>query len=89
MDFLFGKRLSRDHVLEFLVFLAEHVQVDGAPDARPLAADHDDRGGIHGEEDPGAATAVRRVTNGFSNSCGEREREVSQSVCRLQLQVPF
>ena len=59
--------MSGDHVLEFLVFLAEHVQVDGAPDARPLAANHNDRGGIHGEEDSGAPSAVRRVTNGFSN----------------------
>ena len=63
------------YLLEFLVLLAEHVEVDGAPDAGPLAANHDDRGGIHGEEDPGAASAVRRVPNGFSNGC-EKETEL-------------
>ena len=63
------------YLLEFLVLLAEHVEVDGAPDARPLAANHDDRGGIHGEEDPGAAAAVRRVANGFSNGC-DKETEL-------------
>ena len=63
------------YLLGFLVLLSEHVEVDGSPYAGALATDHDDRGGIHGQEDPGAASAVRRVPNGFSNGC-ERETEL-------------
>ena len=84
-----SKPLNADHVLLKLpVLLSEGVKVDGAPDARPLAANHDDRGGIHGQEDPGAASAVRRVPNGFSNGC-EKETELYDLFSHMMKTVGF
>ena len=50
-------------LLQLPVLLPESVQVDGAPDAGPLAADDDDGGGVDGEEGCGAGPAVDAVSD--------------------------
>ena len=47
--------------LQLPVLLPESIQVDGAPDAGPLAADDDDGGAVDGEEGRGAGPAVDAV----------------------------
>ena len=49
------------YLLQLPVFLPESIQVDGAPDAGPLAADDDDGGAVDGEEGRGAGPAVDAV----------------------------
>ena len=56
---IIGKRDADS--LQLLVFFAEDVQVDGSPDAGPLAADDDDCGGVDSQENPCSASAVPRV----------------------------
>jgi len=54
--------------LEFSVFLSEHVEVDGTPEASSLPPDDHDGGGVDWQEDPGAAAAVPRVFHSFARS---------------------
>ena len=53
------------YLLQLPVFLPESIQVDGAPDAGPLAADDDDGGAVDGEEGRGAGPTVNAVSDGL------------------------
>ena len=57
--------LSHQCLLQLSVLLPEGVQVDGAPDAGPLAPDDDDGGGVDGEEGGGPGPAVDAVSDGL------------------------
>ena len=63
---IIGKRDA--DLLQLLVFFAEDVQVDGSPDAGPLAANDDDGGRVDGQEDAGASSAVPGVLDGLADA---------------------
>ncbi len=62
------KKKIRLFLLEFSVFLSEHVEVDWTPEASSLSPDDHDGGGVDWQEDPGAAAAVPRVFHSFARS---------------------